>query len=113
MAQPSTPRLSWSLSVPENKTPREPTAEECTAHAEVDGGRAIWYPQMGGYVGKAVAMPIGVCLDLYIWHDGEFPFDDDDGYRGPTIIHHCDAKQFVRFGQELMELFPDTQGPGT
>jgi hypothetical protein len=87
-------------------TPREPTADECCAHAPLgDGWFAIWYPQMGGYVGKA-AVHVGdgpdACFEAFVWHDGEFPFSGDDdrteGHRSPARLHHCDAEQFVRFG---------------
>jgi len=57
---------------------------------------------MGGYCGKAVAVlykDIG-CFDVYVWHDGEFPFGDES----PTRLHHCDPGQFVRFGEEIIKL---------
>jgi hypothetical protein len=90
------------------ETPREPTAEECEHQAvvyqdEAAIGYAIWYPQMGGYVGKAVAMmsqqivewsegvTFGGCVEVYVWHDGEFPFNGKgDPSRRPILIHHCD-----------------------
>lgn len=98
--------------------PDEPTPEQCTARAEVapfDGRRAFacWYPQMGGYVGKAVVLPsVGHdgrdgCFEVYVWHDGEFPFFDgeertwDFAPPSPAHLHHCAAEQFVRFGQEV------------
>ena len=69
-------------------------------------GYAVWYPQMGGYCGKAVAVVDkkqqtgeGGCVECYIWHDGEFPFLGDD--RPPIHIHHCDPGQFIRFGKKL------------
>jgi hypothetical protein len=83
----------------------EPTAEDCTARRQVlvyvDGtevlGYACWYPQMGGYVGKCVVVP-GGCFGAYVWHDGEFPFNDlHDG--PPAHLHHCDPTQFIEFGQ--------------
>lgn len=95
----------------------KPTAAECDATAKVyeDNhrvGYAMWYPQMGGYGGISVAVidkkweefgssRMGGCVDVYVWHDGEFPFSDD---RTPTIIHHCDPMQFVRFGETLERL---------
>ncbi|HEY5986432.1 MAG TPA: hypothetical protein VIV12_08660 [Streptosporangiaceae bacterium] len=86
----------------------EPTAEECSEHRpfEVDGetGIACWYPQMGGYVGKAVAVPVGGCVDVYVWHDGEFPFGDDTP---PVVLHHCDGAQFVQFGEFLQSIQQD------
>lgn len=87
-------------------TPREPTSEECAAHARVGEGWACWYPQMGGYVGKAVATLDHGCWDVYVWHDGDFPFSGDSVWPGepapsPTLIHHCDPGQFIAFGQFL------------
>jgi len=98
----------------------EPTSDQCNEHAEVfrrDGmvGYAIWYPQMGGYSGKAVAVMCeqwtendaggrtGGCIDVFVWHDGEFPFDGESG-RDPVRIHHCDPEQFIEFGQTLQRL---------
>lgn len=95
----------------------EPTSEQCTTNAKVfeDGSRvgyAIWYPQMGGYVGRAIAVldkewmqrddgaAFGGCIDVLIWHDGEFPFGEGE----PREIHHCDPEQFIRFGEKLKEL---------
>lgn len=82
--------------------PREPTSAECTAHAPVGGGFAGWYPQMGGYTSACVAVPSGSCWDVWVWHDGEFPFDSED--QGPVLIHHCDPFQFVSFGTWLIGL---------
>lgn len=90
---------------------REPTSEECSANAaiEVEYGRkafACWYPQMGGYVGKCVVViedasgEYNSCFDAYVWHDGEFGFGD--GERPPIKLHHCDAEQFVRFGELVL-----------
>src|ERR1017187_3807994 len=90
-----------------------PTAEECSAHAKVsetdyDTGYAIWYPQMGGYVGKAIALiPKGEkdgCFDVLIWHDGAFPFGGEGSVIPPIELHHCDAGQFVRFGEKILDL---------
>jgi len=97
--------------------PRMPTSTECSEHSAVYEtenaiGYAIWYPQMGGYVGKAVAVmdkgwqsfpngsQQGGCIDVYVWHDGEFPFEEGS----PRVIHHCDPRQFIEFGQKLAEL---------
>ena len=81
---------------------RQPTSEECTANTVVDGRMAIWYPQMGGYTGKAwvenaQSIPNG-CFDVYLYHDGEFPFHGDEE---PVELHHCMAEQFIRFGQKV------------
>lgn len=93
---------------------REPTPDECTTHAKVTltdtlTGHACWYPKMGGYVGKAVAVLFDGCVDVYVWHDGEFPFSDGspDAWgdpRSPVKLHHCDGGQFIQFGQFLEAL---------
>jgi hypothetical protein len=98
--------------------PKEPTPAECEANAKVfedadSVGYAIWYPQMGGYCGMAVAVfpktfqadrddPPDACFDAYVWHDGDFPFKEGDG--PPVRVHHCSAEQFVEFGNTLLGL---------
>jgi hypothetical protein len=104
-------------------TPREPTADECSSRALIHEDEAawyyaLWYPQMGGYVGKAVAeiakqrvemndgwVTCGGCVDVLVWHDGEFPFSgtQEPGVR-PVRIHHCDPDQFIDFGQALKDM---------
>lgn len=93
---------------------RSPTPEECTTNARAivqtkHGPRsmvAAWYPQMGGYVGRAW-LDLHVCVgvstdgvddgfDVYVFHDGEVPFQDD---RSPVYLRHCSARQFVAFGE--------------
>lgn len=101
--------------------PREPTSDECTANTllyERDGtrGYACWYPQMGGYVSHAVVEVWGrgpnECFEVWVWHDGEFPFSDEtDPPRSPAHLHHCMAEQFVRFGQ-LVGKLQDGMGEG-
>lgn len=87
--------------------PREPSAEECNLRLPVDipdgrSGRACWYPSMSGYVGKAVASAnIDGCVDVWVWHDGQFPFGAG---RKPARLHHCDPEDFVGFGRFLMSL---------
>src|SRR3990172_2007725 len=91
---------------------KEPTSDQCSAQAKVyeddhQVGYAIWYPQMGGYVGKAVAlvrpyMGGAGCIDVLVWHDGMFPFGDED--RPPVSLHHCDPAQFIEFGETLSKL---------
>lgn len=98
---------------------REPTSEECSANApyECNGrkGFAAWYPQMGGYVGRCVVLtdcrgiitPEGApgdCFDVLVWHDGEFPFAEDDT-RDPARLHHCDPAQFIAFGALVRDMF--------
>ncbi len=81
-----------------------PTAEECSANSKIewDGHQcfAAWYPQMGGYTSPCLIIPWeGGCFDVFVWHDGEFPFGEEDDVRGPVRqLHHCDAEQFIRFG---------------
>lgn len=101
--------------------PDDPTHEQCSSHAEIvlpDGrtGWAAWYPQMGGYASHCVVVPGAGCFDIYVWHDGDFPFGDDatNGWgdpRGPAELHHCSAEQFVGFGEFLASL-PDQPKPG-
>lgn len=93
-------------------TSSEPTAEQCNQRAKLDlgdgkSGWACWYPQMGGCNGKAVIVLDNECFNVYVWHDGDFPFKGDDGSRedsGPRLLHHCDGSQFVAFGNFLIEL---------
>lgn len=94
--------------------PPEPTSEQCNRKAEVapvQGERAFacWYPQMGGYSSKAIIVPQDqrdedgeACFTAYVWHDGEFPFSDDD--RSPRVLHHCAPSQFVRFGEDVLSM---------
>ncbi len=103
-----------------NARVNEPTADQCTVHEKVyedehHVGYAIWYPQMGGYVGKAVTLldkewserddgvAIGGCFDVLVWHNGEFPIRGEDG-ENPVRIHHCDPTQFIQFGEKVAEL---------
>lgn len=96
----------------------EPTPEQCSEFAKVfDNGEfhgfAIWYPQMGGYCGKAIAVIEkswteyengsceGGCVDVYVWHNGNFPFHEGEN---PAIVHHCDPQQFIDFGKQLKNL---------
>jgi hypothetical protein len=100
---------------------KEPTPEDCSAHKVTDhpdGWRtiAIWYPQMGGYVGKALVVaqpgPDGdSCFDVYVWHDGSFPFDEDGG-RARAHLHHCSAGQFIDFGETVQRLLTATEDRG-
>lgn len=99
--------------------PPEPTSEQCSSTAFVPWNErpayACWYPQMGGYAGKAVVVP-GVDVDVdegkavgrsgcdvFVWHDGEFPFHDASG-RSPARLHHCSGEQFIQFGQLIERL---------
>lgn len=91
--------------------PQEPTADQCTRKAPLGGAWfAMWYPSMGGYVGKAAVwigdLTIG-CVEVLVWHDGEFPFDGSalDGWTGqpriPVSLHHCDVGQFRTFAADV------------
>ena len=88
----------------------EPTAEQCSAGAQVEVdsrlGIALWWPQMGGYVGKAVAFADDGCLDVLVWHDGNFPFNGTcpgcGDSRVPAEVHVCDPGQWARFARDLM-----------
>jgi len=88
-----------------SEQPAEPSAEQCTAGAQVMAeeirGFACWYPQMGGYVGKAVIIPVGRdgCFTAWVWHDGRFPFGGEDG--SPVPLHHCEAGQFRAFADNV------------
>jgi hypothetical protein len=105
MVHGRTAAQAWETDV----TLTPPTAEQCAANAEIPGdiqtGYACWYPQVGGYVGKAIAFPAGGCVDVYVWHDGHFPFDgrcqNCSEERQPVEVHHCAPDQFVAFGQFL------------
>ena len=97
----------------ERKFPEEPTAEQCEGNARLPDWNgmpvfATWYPQMGGYVGKCVVVPSdgdpNSCFEAFVWHDGIFPFKEDEWHDGPVHIHHCMAEQFVLFGQFVMGL---------
>lgn len=100
------------------KMPPEPTAEQCNACAHLgEGWYAIWYPQMGGYVGKAAVWPgdPGSCVEIVVWHDGEFPFRGSDeiiGSREPVRLHHCDMAQFRTFADEVEALQAKGQPEG-
>lgn len=63
---------------------------------------ALWYPQMGGYAAKAVTVLLASdsCHDLYVWHDGDFPFSGDED-RAPIQLHHCDPEQFRLLAEQL------------
>jgi hypothetical protein len=80
--------------------PPLPTADECSAKAQVGEHLwAFWWPSMGGYVVRAVvrSVPDDCCQEIWIWHDGEFPYDD----RPPVRITSCDPGGWVRMGEFL------------
>jgi len=92
----------------------DPTHDQCTNNATVDlgdglTGVAAWYPQMGGYVSHCVIVPQpGGCMDVYVWHDGDFPFAPDhygiENPAEPRRLHHCDGQQFIDLGELLVRL---------
>lgn len=91
--------------------PPEPTSAQIRDHETIEWCgftlHATWYPQMGGYVGKCWVAPLGNggCFDVWVWHDGEFPFSERPGTQ-PAFLHHCDPGQFVDFGQWVASLEP-------
>jgi len=104
----------------ENIEIKQPTSEQCTNKQivfENDNriGYACWYPQMGGYSGHAIAVfdkewilydhgsTEGGCIDVFVWHDGDFPFGEE-GDEQPRRIHHCSPEQFIGFGQFLEKI---------
>lgn len=93
----------------------EPTGDQCNQQHKVYEdethiGYAMWYPSMGGYVGKCVVLlekpDSENCVEVYVWHDGSFPFRGDDygEERDPVVIHHCCPGQFIDFGESILNL---------
>jgi hypothetical protein len=95
-----------------------PTAEQCNKNEIVfDDGKtiahAIWSPNIGGHCGRALAymdkkwveydngVCHGGCIDLKIYHDGEFP---TDGETPPLCVHVCDPDDIIEFGELLKKL---------
>lgn len=86
-----------------------PTPEQCSnlALVPVEGGRwqgtAFWWPQMNGYVAKAIAYQDAEesdsCFSVLVWHDGCFPFDgacnNCSSPREPVQLHLCSAAQWL------------------
>ena len=93
--------------------PREPTPVDCTQNADLGNGwQAIWYPQMGGDSGcAAFRFEDSGCVDIYVWHDGEFPFTGESDDRSPVLLHLCDPRQFIRFGETLLKFEPPDEEP--
>ena len=91
-----------------------PTSDQCSAHApcKPEGPHqytyADWHPQWGGYVGKClVSFSVNSeggdepgCFDVEVWHDGEFPHDDDSR---TVTRHYCAATQLIEFGLTVLE----------
>lgn len=96
------------------KPSRCPTSEECATHAayeRTDWGtwHALWSPQFGGYVARCAVFvfdedkdhPSNSCLEIALWHDGEFPTGPDSA---PVELHVCDPDQIVRFGETVKKM---------
>jgi len=95
----------------------QPSGKQCDKREKVfeteyEIGYAMWYPQMGGYCGKCIVIfdkkwvkkvdyGIGGCIDVYIWHDGDFPFHEGEN---PVELHHCDPQQFIDFGRDVKKI---------
>lgn len=86
---------------------REPSDREASNREVVVFEERSWlatfYPQMGGYGGKCwvdVTEGVGACFDVYVYHDGEFPFAHAPT-KEPIRLHHCAAQQFRRFADEV------------
>lgn len=77
-------------------------------------GIAFWHPQWGGYGAHAVMVPSNcpsgpndaamaeecppeeMCFDVYVWHNGEFPYDGD---KPPREYHYCQSAQVARMAK--------------
>jgi len=49
----------------------------------------------------------GGCIDVWVWHDGDFPFIGRDNWGNetpPRRLHHCSGDQFIKFGEFLETL---------
>ena len=89
---------------------KRPTSEECEQNKTWTDGpfryMAAFSPQIGGHGSKcvietAVGDPDDApCFDVFFWHDGEFPQDDEP----PVRLHFCDVEQFERFAQKVRRL---------
>jgi len=91
---------------------REPTRDECNENTKIyqnekEVAYALWFPNMGGYAGKAIAVfsmekPIEKddCMEIYVWHNGDFPFCGSE--KPPAKLHICDPTDFINLGTTLM-----------
>lgn len=78
----------------ESSSMKMPTSEQCGKNlTETIEGKeliAFWHPQWGGYHGKAwLHRHEEGCFDVYVWHDGDFPYED----KGPEKYHYCNSLQ--------------------
>ena len=78
----------------------------------------MYGPQIGGYHAKAVvadncthAPRENECFEMWVWHDGEFPYGEDT-YPGrpPIELHGCDPEQFIRFGEDVRAMLDELEG---
>ncbi len=84
----------------------QPTPAQCSTDATLskDGPVlrfATWHPQWGGYVGQAIVEVHGPggCFEVFVWHDGEFPYDD----KPPLQFHYCNPIQLIRLALKVIE----------
>lgn len=90
----------------------DPTHEQCSANERIQLGdgrwaTAAWYPSMGGYVSHCLIVKEvdSECVEVFVWHDGEFPFRPESSYwpgepvRSPSRLHHCNPASFIGFGK--------------
>lgn len=91
----------------------DPTHDQCSNNERIqlEDGRwatAAWYPSMGGYVSHCLIVkePDSSCIEVFVWHDGQFPFGGDiderwpgEPVRSPSRLHHCNAASFIGFGK--------------
>lgn len=89
----------------------QPTSEQCTcAHiGTTPDGRstiAAWFPSIGGYAAPSLIVIGECCFDVYVWHNGDFPFAADSlgNEEIPRRLHISDGDDFIRFGKRLNEL---------
>jgi hypothetical protein len=91
----------------------QPTPIQCRDHEvvfenETQIGFADYHPQWGGYCGRCIVIftkgQNSPCFDVYNWHDGEFPTDEDDHY---TLYHYCDVDQMINFGKTIKHKFTE------
>lgn len=108
---------------PDLDPPREPTSQQCSDNAEVTipgrpdtKARAAWFPQMGGYAARSV-VTISDCFELWVWHDGAFPFSDtadpsmpNRRIGQPAHLHLCGADQWIDYFEQQKRWFDDEIG---
>ena len=101
------------------RTPAEPAAKQCEANERVaipgsdTPAYAVWWPQMGGHHGRAV-ITAGECPEVWVWHDGSFPFHGhhDTPGRSPIHLHLCDADQWIELFEQQKVWAAEWRGDG-